>query len=226
MTSIPPQKPIRRYGSSTGDPKTPSPNRARAEAMAFGCTYPEGKAARVICATEAKGPCGTPDITELIRNLESHAERVNVGDMSRIEGMLVSQAIALESLFTHLAERAMGHTQIPGFEANMRMALRAQSQSRATIEALINLKNPPVVYARQANIANGPQQVNNHGSPPTGAPAREESPDSPNKLLEISSHELLDTGEKSEASRGHPPLETVGEVHRPPHRGRKGRSGP
>lgn len=43
----------------------------------------------------------------------------------------------------------------------MRLALKAQGQCRATLETLANLKNPPVVVARQANIANGPQQVNN-----------------------------------------------------------------
>jgi hypothetical protein len=43
----------------------------------------------------------------------------------------------------------------------MRLALKAQSQCRATLEALANIKNPPVVIARQANFAAGPQQVNN-----------------------------------------------------------------
>jgi hypothetical protein len=32
---------------------------------------------------------------------------------------------------------------------------------RMTLESLATIKNPPVVYARQANIAHGPQQVNN-----------------------------------------------------------------
>lgn len=41
-----------------------------------------------------------------------------------------------------------------------RLALKAQSQCRATLETLAVIKNPPV-FARQANIANGPQQVNN-----------------------------------------------------------------
>jgi len=44
----------------------------------------------------------------------------------------------------------------------MRLALRAQSQCRATLETLAVIKNPTTVaYVRQANIANGPQQVNN-----------------------------------------------------------------
>jgi hypothetical protein len=41
------------------------------------------------------------------------------------------------------------------------MALRAQSQCRATLETLAAIKNPPIVYARQANVTTGPQQINN-----------------------------------------------------------------
>lgn len=29
------------------------------------------------------------------------------------------------------------------------------------METLANIKNPPLVFARRANISNGPQQVNN-----------------------------------------------------------------
>jgi hypothetical protein len=46
-------------------------------------------------------------------------------------------------------------------ESYFKMALKAQNQCRMTLETLSNIKNPPVVYAKQANIANGPQQVNN-----------------------------------------------------------------
>ena len=44
----------------------------------------------------------------------------------------------------------------------MNLALKAQSQSRSTIQALIELKYPKqVAFVKQANIANGHQQVNN-----------------------------------------------------------------
>ncbi len=68
----------------------------------------------------------------------------------------------------------------------LRLALKAQSQCRATLETLATIKNPPAVFARQANIAHGPQQVNNNGMMPAGEPrvgARET--DKPHdKLLE------------------------------------------
>ena len=49
----------------------------------------------------------------------------------------------------------------------LRLALKAQAQSRATAEALAAIKQGPVVIARQANIAHGPQQVNNGPAPAT-----------------------------------------------------------
>ena len=71
----------------------------------------------------------------------------------------------------------------------LRLALKAQAQCRATIETLAAMKNPPVVFARQANISNGPQQVNN-GQPPRA----EEKQNLPNELLEEGDGQRLDDG--------------------------------
>jgi hypothetical protein len=38
----------------------------------------------------------------------------------------------------------------------MHLALKAQGQCRATLETLATIKSPPMVIARQANIAHGP----------------------------------------------------------------------
>jgi hypothetical protein len=47
-------------------------------------------------------------------------------------------------------------------ETYMRLALKAQSQCRTTLETLAGIKNPAsVTFVRQANVAHGPQQVNN-----------------------------------------------------------------
>ncbi len=45
----------------------------------------------------------------------------------------------------------------------MRLTLKAQNQYRMTLETLAAIKNPPVVFARQANInqGNGNPQLNN-----------------------------------------------------------------
>ncbi len=47
-------------------------------------------------------------------------------------------------------------------ERYMKLALKAQSQCRSTLQAISKIKNPMIVgYVRQANVAYGPQQVNN-----------------------------------------------------------------
>jgi hypothetical protein len=58
----------------------------------------------------------------------------------------------------------------------MQMVLKAQSQCRATLKTLATIKNPPVVFARQANIAQGPQQVNNEMMRAAEPRAREDAP--------------------------------------------------
>jgi hypothetical protein len=75
----------------------------------------------------------------------------NGGDLSQAEAMLMNQAAALQSVFVRLAERAMEQPQMPHLEAFMRLALRAQSQCRATLETLATIKNPPIVFAQQVN---------------------------------------------------------------------------
>jgi hypothetical protein len=96
-----------------------------------------------------------------------------------------------------LARRAalnMGE-YINAAETYMRLALKAQSQCRATIETLALIKNPPpVTFVKQANIAHGPQQVNNGAQPAAEALRARESENQPNKLLEQQHGERLDGG--------------------------------
>jgi hypothetical protein len=68
--------------------------------------------------------------------------------------------------------------------------LKAQSQCRATPETLATIKNPPVLFAKQANIATGPQQVNNGIPSPSRAREFEKGQ---SKLLEGQDGERLDT---------------------------------
>jgi len=52
-------------------------------------------------------------------------------------------------------------TSVEQIDRFTRLALKAQGQCRATVKTLAVIKNPPTVFARQANIAHGPQQVSN-----------------------------------------------------------------
>jgi len=108
---------------------------------------------------------GELDLNSLVTRLGEQVSAVQAGDLGRAEEMLVAHAHTLDMLFHLLVRRSVrnldaGHAEAG--DAYMRFALRTQSQCRATLETLAVVKNPPSVsFVRQANIANGPQQVNN-----------------------------------------------------------------
>jgi hypothetical protein len=165
------------------------------------------------------------DINALIEGLQDTCKDVHAGDLKSVETMLVTQAKALQTIFTSLARKAHGQTYQKHYEAFLGLALKAQAQSRATITALVDLKYPrQATYVKQANIAHGAQQVNNGTAPQqiceqyahTPAPAKEiETPQ--NKLLEATHAQQgyrMDTRAPQKAKRSHQAVETVESVHR------------
>lgn len=155
---------------------------------------------------------GTADIAKLAAALAEQTDAIKAGDLGQAERILFSQATALNTLFTSLAMRAVNQDHIGPLQVFMGLALKAQSQCRTTLETLATLKNPPVVYARQANVTTGPQQINN-GAPPPPRTRKNENP--PNELLEHTHGNRLDPGTASATGRPDSCLETVGARHRP-----------
>ena len=129
------------------------------------------------------------DVGELVTTMQTTFKEVNDGDLSTLEAMLVGQATALQTMFTSLAVRAANQEYLKQYGLYMALALKAQAQSRATISALVDLKYPKqaTTFVKQANIANGPQQVNNGAIPNKYAQAHASAEDFetvPNKLLD------------------------------------------
>ena len=140
--------------------------------------------------------------------LQIQSKRAVSGDTGRMEEMLVTQAHTLDLIFNNLTRRAVANMQegyVPVAETYLRLALKAQSQCRASIESLAQIKNPPVVYARQANFANGPQQVNNSAE----APRTRESEIPPSEQSGYENELLPDSRASALASRANPTMETV-----------------
>ncbi len=162
-----------------------TPEQARRD-IARLMTAPEFEAARVIQAVEGKGGYGAQlDTPELVGCLRALTDKAKSGDLGQVEAMLFNQAV---------------------------LALRAQAQSTRTLEVLATVKNPPVVFAKQANIAQQ-QQVNNGPAVPA---TRARNPASaPTQLLETLPDERLEFGTAGAASGADSPLATVGTVHRP-----------
>ncbi|MGZ8172615.1 hypothetical protein [Methylobacter sp.] len=136
------------------------------------------------------------EINALVDVLSSQIDQVYEGNMNRPEAMLLAQAHTLDELFNNLARRAHDQEQMKHYETFLRMALKAQGQCRATLETLAAIKTPPIIFAKQANIANGHQQINNGIS--ASATHAEEIKNQPNELLEAQhGSTTLDTGTTS-----------------------------
>lgn len=185
-------------------------------------------------------PSGNVDMTELMASVAREAKEVEDGNLAHLEGMMASQAITLNGVFTAYMVKAVAAHGTAAGEVYMRAALRAQAQSRATFETLVYAKNPPsAVIAKQANITNGPQQVVNGSVPDVQhlgtvqkslAPARTAQIESaPIKLLEADGSgeilERVDGPAPKAASEGNPSVAAVAVLNRPKVRRRKTASG-
>jgi hypothetical protein len=212
-------------------PKTPAanpkalnltrpPGQTEAQALSRAALRPTINGASVIEAYQGNLMGKDVDLGELVAGLSESCREVKDGDLSTLEAMLLSQATALQTMFASLARRAATQEHLRQYETFMGLALKAQSQSRATITALVDLKYPrQALFVKQANIAQGPQQVNN-GAAAGGDPERsahgKETQSQQNELLEDLRHGSthLDTRATAKAARSHQAVETVEAVHR------------
>jgi hypothetical protein len=145
------------------------------------------------------------DIQSTLTVLENTVSRIKSGDLSNIEEMLFNQAMALESIFAKTVKRANDCQYMANYQVQMQIALKAQNQSRATLQALVQLKQPNnTQFIKQANIAQGHQQVNNFA---------EKNITAQNELLR-SEDAKLDSGGKAAPERVNTTLEALDEVDR------------
>ena len=97
--------------------------------------------------------------------LREFADKAASGDLSDLQRMLTAQALVLDGLFTQFAIRAHSAKNDDAVERMLRIALKAQSQSRTTVESLAVIQQGPAIFARQANVSNGGNQQVNNGAP-------------------------------------------------------------
>ena len=103
---------------------------------------------------------GVVDLEEATLVMKEKVEKTNNGDLSDLEATLTVQAVSLNTIYNALAKRSASNMgeYLKAMEIYMRLALKAQAQCTRTIEVLGAIKNPPVVFAKQANIAHGHQR--------------------------------------------------------------------
>lgn len=183
---------------------TPKPHQSRDEAIADRLLQPSALSSAVIESFKGNLQGDSVDFVLTLGLLEREVDKLQSGDLSRIEEMLLSQAVALELMFASLARRAKSQERLLQYETHMRFALKAQNQSRATLQALIDLKQPnQTTFVKQANISQGHQQVNN---------LIEKKEISQNELLRTG-HEKLDARGKRKAKRANSKMEALDKIN-------------
>jgi hypothetical protein len=160
----------------------------------------------------------------VMQELLQQAADVQRGDMSAIEGMLVNQAVALQSIFVDLALQAKKQKSLSGTQTLTQLALKAQAGCRSTLQTLADVKNPrQVSFVKQTNLAHT-QQVNNGVQAPSRGGKHAIVP---NELLEDNSDGSthMDNRATTATERAHPDVVAVGKVHWPNQSRRQARVG-
>lgn len=197
-------------------PVTAQPQAMTPENKARGAVLPSINGAIVIDSYQGNILGKDADLGTIVDRLRDTFEEVKGGDLSNLEAMLISQATALQTIFTSLARRAANQEHMMQYQTFLGLALKAQAQSRATISALVDLKYPrQATFVKQANIAHGPQQVNNASTPASAQSRTEEIKPLQNELLEDQRHgsTQLDTRATPTPARSDTTMEAVAAVH-------------
>jgi hypothetical protein len=159
-----------------------------------------------------RGAQYTATVEDLAADLRRAMAGVKGGNLDELEGMLLAQAKALQAIFAHFAVKAAGPWSLALSPQYAALAFKAQSQARATITALAELKRPRQAnFIGQQNVAVN-QQVNNALAPPTSA---SEFP--PIEILEIGHGERMDARTAGAAGGSHSTVEALEQGDRPAH---------
>lgn len=154
-----------------------------------------------------------PGLHDYATHVQTVAKAAEAGDIGMVSQVLAAQALTLDAMFAELARRTamnMGD-YINASERYGRLALKAQSNCRATLEALVKLHQPREQTVRHVHVNEGGQaviadQIHNHrgggehaesseqchGTGAAGESAALPSPDSAGNGMPIASREGAD----------------------------------
>jgi len=102
------------------------------------------------------GKSNETTINDGVAVLTEACKKIRAGDLTDMRDMLTVQALTLDGLFTELARRAAMNLgqRLDETERYIRLGLKAQAQSRATIEALDRLARGGVQTVKHIHVDN------------------------------------------------------------------------
>lgn len=103
----------------------------------------------------------SPGIMDCVKHTLSLTEHAVAGDLTIVSRTLVSQAMTLDSMFTEFARRAaINMGDFPqAAERYGRLAMKAQTNCRTTLDALTKLHQPSEQTVKHVHVNEGAQAV-------------------------------------------------------------------
>lgn len=103
----------------------------------------------------------SPDVVEMTEALAEVLGTTSQGDLTTASRLLTAQAVSLDAMFTELARRSFNNMgqYADTSERYMRLALKAQSSCRSTLEALARLHQPREQTVKHVHVNDGGQAV-------------------------------------------------------------------
>jgi hypothetical protein len=156
-----------------GDPATPTPlpvnvrpDETDRQAVARKMLGPFTRHALVAgeaCSRIVKnlGDAHKPGVTEYSWAIKDRADKAATGDTEASSALLMAQALSLDGIFTEYARIALINVakHPDASERYMRLALKAQANSRATLDALAKLHQPREQTVRHVHVNEGGQAI-------------------------------------------------------------------
>ncbi len=102
-----------------------------------------------------------PNAADFSDVIKANAEKAQQGDLSFASRTLTAQALALDTIFGEFSRRSAlnMNNHLEAAERYMRLALKAQANSRATMEALAKLHQPREQTVRHVHVNEGGQAI-------------------------------------------------------------------
>ena len=143
---------------------TQGPNDDPGEVLAQAILGPNLRHGHVssVFATAILGGTGeTLGLMECSKVVQERASDAIAGNLSFASAMLASQAVTLDNMFTEFARRAAANMrEYPqATERYARLAMKAQSNARSSLEALAKLHQPREQTVRHVHVNEGGQAV-------------------------------------------------------------------
>ena len=142
----------------------PNPEENEHKAMAraiIGPSFRHGQTTAQLLKANLGDTAIAPGLADYAEALAEKAKAAARGDLTCASQMLASQAMTLDGIFTEMARRMalnMGE-YLGATETYARIALKAQANSRATLEALAKLHQPREQTVRHVHVNEGGQAV-------------------------------------------------------------------